>query len=138
MKQKITLQKIAIIILISTLAACEKDVGPIRIHKTAPIDSTIYRISYSNYIQPIFNNNCVSCHNANHPFLNLHASVSYDELLFLGDNAPYVDSIDSENSLLIERLRGVEWPIMPPSPPHVSDSDIDSIKAWMQQGCYFN
>ncbi|MBK7885906.1 MAG: hypothetical protein IPJ86_00960 [Bacteroidetes bacterium] len=126
------------LITILILTSCEKDKGPIIIRPEIPYDSTVYMISYSGYIQPLFNENCVGCHNAAHPFLNLHASVSYSELVYNGENAPYVDNIDPENSLLIQRLRGVEWPIMPPNPPHVSEADIDSIKLWMSQGYFDN
>ena len=138
MKNRLYIQLNFILLLVIAFSSCEKDVGPIRIRPLVPYDSTSYRISFSNYIQPIFNENCIGCHNATHPFLNLHASVSFDELLYTGDKAPYIDSIEPENSLLIQRLRGVEWPIMPPNPPHVSEANIDSIKLWMMQGCYYN
>lgn len=119
------------------LLSCEKDKGPVFIDRRPP-DDQVYRISYKGYIQSIFNENCVGCHGINHPFLNLKKEESYNELLYNGANAPYVDTINPENSLLIQRLRGVEWPIMPPDPPHISESDIDSIKLWMTQGCYNN
>lgn len=121
-------------VFIMLLAACEKDKGPVRIMPEQPIDSTIHYISYKDYIQPMFNDYCIGCHNSNHPFLDLQGIVSYDQLVFSGENAPYVDSISPDNSLLVQRLIGDEWPIMPPDPPHISPADIDSVRKWMQQG----
>ena len=118
--------------------SCEKDRGPVTIKPVQPVDSSLHYISFKGYLQPLFNDYCIGCHNSNHPFLDLRGVVSYEQLLFSGSTAPYVDSINPDNSLLVQRVVGVEWPVMPPEPPGISASDLDSIRLWMLQGCRDN
>lgn len=119
--------------------SCEKDSGPVTIVPVPPIDSSIHYVSFSGVIQPIFNTECVSCHDANQNFgPNLKDGYSWDQLLYSGPNPPYVDSINPENSILIQRLRGVELNLMPPGGPQISEALIDSIALWMTQGCRDN
>ena len=91
-------------------------------------------ISFTRDIQPLFDAMCIRCHNEWHPFLDLRSCCSYEQLLTSGHLAPYVDSLDPENSILIGRLRGVEFPLMPPDGGRVSEGMIDTIKVWMLQG----
>lgn len=120
--------------LLLSIVSCEKDHGPVVVRPPAVIDTTHALVSYRGYIQPIFNDYCIACHTSSHPFLDLRGIVSYDELLYTGASAPYVDSINPDNSLLIQRLIGDEWPIMPPDPPYLTAAQIDSVRLWMLQG----
>lgn len=116
------------------ISSCEKDRGPVIVKPAPPVDTTGKYVSYRNYIQPLFNDYCIACHHSSHPFLDLRGVVSYDELLYTGANAPYVDSLNPDNALLIQRLVGDEWPIMPPDPPYFTEAQIDSVRLWMLQG----
>ncbi len=118
------------------LSSCMKDEGPLII-KPPPVPGDTL-ISYSDVIQPFFDLHCVRCHNQSHPFLDLREGISYDQLLFTGHLAPYVDTVMIENSILIGRLVGVEFPIMPPDGDHISQSDIDTVSLWMLQGARNN
>ena len=112
--------------------SCTKDQGPLII-QPAPIPGDTM-ISFTRDIQPLFDAMCIRCHNEWHPFLDLRSCCSYEQLLTSGHLAPYVDSLDPENSILIGRLRGVEFPLMPPDGGRVSEGMIDTIKVWILQG----
>ena len=100
------------------LSSCTKDEGPLVI-KPPPVPGDTM-MSYSLEIQAIFDLHCVRCHNQSHPFLDLREGLSYNQLLFIG------------------RLRGVEYPIMPPDGDHIRPGTIDTIAIWMLQGARNN
>jgi hypothetical protein len=123
-----------LILLGSLLASCEKDKGPVIIKPVMPVDSMI---RFERDIQPIFNEHCIVCHNTSHPYLDLREGLSWNDLWFPnphGIHAPYVDTITPENSVLIGRLRGLEYSIMPPNSAPLRPSLIDTIAKWMRQG----
>lgn len=127
--------RVVLFVFVLSAIGCVKESGPFII---PPQDSSIVAISFSNDIQPMFDEKCVSCHNAGHPFLDLSTGQSYNELMTSGANAPYVNISDVENSHLVERLIGTEWPIMPPFPPFVSNDGIDTVRMWISQGALNN
>ncbi len=135
-KIKIITEGIFLMGLFLFMNSCTKDVGPLIIKPPAVPGDTM--ITYSNVIQPFLDLHCVRCHNQSHPLLDLREEVSYDELLFTGRMAPYVDTIYPENSIFIGRLRGLEYPIMPPDGGHISEGTIDTISTWMLQGAKNN
>ncbi len=132
---KIIRLKILMLVFVLFLGSCTKDQGPLII-KPPPIPGDTM-ISYSRDIQAFFDLHCVRCHNDLHP-LDLSVGVSYDELLFTGRLAPYVDTLIPENSILIGRLRGVEFPLMPPDGDQIREGEIDTIATWMLQGARNN
>ena len=108
--------------------ACEKDAGPVIKRPVVPVLDGDTFISFENDIQPIFNARCILCHNQFHPFLDLRDSVSYKQLLYDGFSIPYyVIVYDPSQSLLIQHLLGVNYSIMPPTPPPLSKDQIDII-----------
>ena len=123
-------------VLLTCLWSCTKDQGPLII-KPLPVPGDTM-VSYADFIQPIFDANCIRCHSQGHPFLDLRDCCSYDELLLTGSSAPYIDSIDPANSLLIGHLEGVEYSPMPPDGALLSQGIIDSVKIWMRQGARNN
>ena len=135
---------IGIALLFIFLESCEKDSGPYNITPPpSPIDTTdtttiIYTISYASDVQHIFNDHCIQCHNANHPFLDLRESTSFNELWISGSSAPYVDTLDPANSILYQHIEGIEMSPMPPDPPHLSDSLKQIIFTWMMEGAHDN
>lgn len=134
------IKRLALLFLLSGylmhLSSCTKDEGPLVI-KPPPVPGDTM-MSYSLEIQAIFDLHCVRCHNQSHPFLDLREGLSYNQLLFTGHLAPYVDTLLPENSILIGRLRGVEYPIMPPDGDHIRPGTIDTIAIWMLQGARNN
>lgn len=120
--------------MVILISSCEKDSGPIVIKPVIPPDPMDTTISFMEDIQPLFNIYCIQCHNNTHPFLDLRETFAYNQLVYDGENAPYLDSISPEDSYLAARLYGTEWPIMPPDPPHFTTSEIDTIIQWMNEG----
>lgn len=116
------------------LFACNKDKGPF---ETGGVDvSEIDSISYTTHIQPIFDVNCVACHNASHSKLDLQTAVSYTQLLTNGFSAPYVDTANPAQSNLYLHLTGA-LSIMPPS-SSLSLNDQELILLWIDQGALNN
>ena len=126
------------LLIFTIFISCEKDKGPIIIRPDIPFQSADTFISFIDDIQPILNEFCIECHNQSHPFLDLRDLYSYNELLITGYSAPYVDTINPSNSLLVGRLYGVQYAIMPPNPPVLSQGKIDTIVVWMRQGARNN
>jgi hypothetical protein len=122
------------ITFIILLFACNKDEGPFI---SGGIDvSEIDTVSYSTHIQPIFDANCISCHNASHAKLDLQQAISYDQLLTDGFSASYVDTANPAQSNLYLHLTG-GLAIMPPSGA-LLQTDQDLILLWIDQGASNN
>lgn len=91
------------------------------------------QIDYNSQIQPIFNTNCITCHQyGGSATLNL---TSFSGLINGGVSGPSIIAGDHENSLLYQRLI---LPVgsagsMPPNVP-LSQSEIDLIAQWIDQG----
>lgn len=127
--------KVSIVLTILVLLfSCNKDEGPF---VKGGIDiSQIDTVSYSVHIQPIFDANCIACHNASHSKLDLQTAVSYDELLTIGFSAPYVDTANPEQSNVYLHLTGT-LSMMPPSGA-LSLDDQELILLWIDQGALNN
>lgn len=116
------------------LQSCSKDEGPF-----LPLGSGLSEadtVSYATYIQPIFDANCTKCHNETHAKLDLKAAVSYNELLTYGFNAPYVNTVNAEQSNIYLHLTGA-LSIMPPAGA-LPESDQNLILYWIKQGALDN
>jgi hypothetical protein len=123
--------------------SCEKDSGPVFNipDKVSTVNDSVPSFtSFSKDIQPIFNMNCVVCHNENHPFLNLKACCSWEEILISGSSAPYVDTISPSESYLYIKLAGAgQNPAeMPPGGPYLSKPETDKILKWIEEGAKNN
>jgi len=120
--------------------SCEKDSGPLIVEPIVPNPPSPVFVSYANEIQPIFNANCVHCHNETHPFLNLLTCCSWDELLISGASAPYVDTLYPSESYLYIRIAGAGQnpPEMPPGGPFLLQAETDKILKWIQEGAKNN
>ncbi len=91
------------------------------------------QVDYNSQIQPIFNTNCITCHQyGGSATLNL---TSYSGLMNGGWSGAPIVAGDHENSLLYQRII---LPVstdgsMPPNVP-LSQSEIDLIAQWIDQG----
>ena len=111
---------------------CRKDSGP---HVVLPLQPV--PVSFSQDIQPIFNANCISCHDESHAYLNLKTCCSWYELWTTGFSAPYLDTIAPLQSLLHKRISGAQLPIMPPM-GQMQQGDIDLVARWITEGARNN
>lgn len=108
-------------------------------------------MSYSGNIQPLFNNNCVVCHQIGGPsqFTNmwLNPGISYGLLVNVPATQPTLSTVptgtrvvpfDSAGSVLYQRDSGIGLPLgatrMPPGGPFLPGSDTDMIKVWIDMG----
>ena len=91
------------------------------------------QVNYESQIQPIFNNNCVFCHqNGGSATLNL---ATYSGVLNGGWSGPAIIAGNHQNSLLYQRIiqpTGTDGS-MPPNDP-LSQSQIDIIAQWIDEG----
>lgn len=90
-------------------------------------------VSYSEDIQPLWNQDCVSCHQGNIP-PNLSADVSYNSLITGG----YVIEFNASESVLYHSLLGIEGvSLMPPS-SRWPDDQIQLVEKWIDDGAENN
>ncbi len=93
-------------------------------------------ISFATEIQPIFNNNCIACHNGT---LNpdLRVGNSYNALMALPVGSIIPGNADgSELMGMLNHEAGADNP-MPPDAP-ISSSKINLIRQWINQGAKNN
>lgn len=153
MKSSVTfiLASVALMLLFS----CTKDSGPYVVYEeitnTPPVnnggtneptipDPTIYAytISFGTHVKPMLQQNCVqACHSPQHPKLDLRPQVSYDQLLIDGFSAPYVDTLNPQQSSLYLHLAGV-YTLMPQGGPKLLQGKIDTVYTWIAQGALNN
>lgn len=133
MKKGILISSLAFSIL-AFMNSCNKDIGP-NSNDISTVDEND-TISYSTQVQPIFDENCINCHNETHSKLDLRSSVSYSELLYTGFSASYVNTTNPDLSNLYMHLTGT-LSQMPPSSP-LSQTDKDIIYYWIAQGAVSN
>ena len=91
------------------------------------------QVNYESQIQPIFNNNCIFCHqNGGSATLNL---ATYSGVMSGGWSGPAIIAGDYQNSLLYQRIiqpTGTDGS-MPPNDP-LSQAQIDLIAQWIEEG----
>ena len=98
-------------------------------------DSSTCNISYSETIQPIFNDNCIGCHGSSGGL----SLSSYANLISGGNSGTVVTSEDGSGSLLIKKLQGtVSGFQMPKNQDPLDDANINLIEAWINEGAFDN
>ncbi len=95
--------------------------------------------SYAMHIQPIFNANCTfsGCHN-DQDRANGLSLTSFQNLMMGGNSGAVVVPGDAENSIIVQRLEGRITPRMPLNRPPLSDTQIQTIRRWIDQGALNN
>jgi hypothetical protein len=136
----IFLKFIKIILLSIIFIACEDKIVTDPDPKPSVTQTTFTEIQ-----NKVFNVSCTSsgCHGGSNiqGGLNLTAGVSYSQLVNVNSlenpSLKRVQPGSSAQSFLIRKLEGTGTSIMPPS-GKLSQSTIDSIKAWIDRGALNN
>lgn len=131
------INKIASKIIFAVLivcTACVSEEGPV-FTEIPTID-----VSYSTDIQPIFNNNCIVCHNQTHETgLDLRTNESYNLLVNVVSTnyAPNVriEPFSLENSVLWHKIVGDDiFGNQMPLGGSLSNFEIEKIESWIELG----
>lgn len=127
--------QVALVGLLLLLTACDSEEGPF-ITEIDTLD-----VSFSADIQPIFNNNCIMCHNQSHiTGLDLREGNSYNLLVNVTtfSYAPNVRimPLSLENSVLWHKIKGddVFGARMPAIGDPLSNFEIEKIESWIELG----
>lgn len=95
---------------------------------------------YKDLVQPILEEKCVSCHNAN----KLKGKLRLDEPGFIlkgGKNGAVIVAGKAEESELIKRLLlelNEEHHMPPKGKPQPTEAEIELLKWWIAEGCSFD
>lgn len=101
-------------------------------------------VSFSGRIQPIFNNNCVNCHGSGGSGgLTLTSSVSYSNLVNVTAQSSCTSlkrvlPHDADNSVLYRKVSGPTCGNRMPQGGSLIQANIDTIRAWINQGANNN
>ena len=137
--KKIYYQTILFLILAS-LQSCYKDVGPIE-GEGGAIDIPDTGVSYSQHVQPIYDQNCISCHPSSGN-LDLTAGNSYAETVNVnasGYSGKLVVPGNPESSILYKKIDGSgAYGSNMPLGGSLSQSQIAIIKQWIEEGAENN
>jgi len=126
-----------ILFILMSLQSCYKDVGPIEGETDVPAEG----ISYSQDVQPIYDQNCISCH-PNSGDLDLTAGNSYAQTVNAnasGYSGKLVVPGDPENSILYKKIDGSgAYGSNMPLGSSLSQTQINTIKQWIEEGAENN
>jgi len=103
----------------------------------APQDTGSYTIDYATDVWPIFYINCTVCHNPDQAQYNGDLDLtSYEAVMDSSNspNAPIVIPYDPDDSYLVKRIEGTVTPIMPPTAPYLTQTEISTIWQWIEEG----
>ncbi len=114
------------VLMFSFLVSCTKD------YYVKP-DAPPQNVSFKNDVIPIFNDNCVSCHNGS-TSPNLTPDKAYGELVSLPN---LVIPGNPEKSELYQRVMGQQGSMMPPG-GMMSHNKTDLIYQWIKDGALNN
>ena len=94
------------------------------------------QVDYATQIQPIFNNNCISCHANGGAYAGFLDLSSYSEIMEGGSSGNAVLPLNHSNSLLYNRitLPASSQQFMPKLGSALSQADIDLIAQWVDEG----
>jgi len=97
--------------------------------------TTVEQIVYSQHVQPIFKNNCLSsgCHNSQDRANGL-ALTSWESLIRGSDYGAVIISGHAEHSHLVEHLEGEAEPRMPLNRRPLPEEQIEFIARWVEEG----
>ncbi len=124
------------ILLAISLSNCTKDVGPVE-----EPNPSADNVSFTQDIQPIFDQNCISCH-PNSGNLDLTAAHAYNQLVNInasGYSGKRVVPDAPENSVLYKKIDGSgTYGSNMPLGGSLSATQINNIKQWIIEGAQNN
>jgi len=126
-----------VLLILASLQSCYKDVGPIEGEGDVPAEG----ISYSQDVQPIYDQNCIDCHPGSGN-LDLTADNSYAETVNVsasGYSGILVVPGDPEASVLYKKIDGSgAYGSNMPVGGSLSQTQINTIKQWILEGAQNN
>jgi hypothetical protein len=134
-----TARRLCIIFFLSAALALWSCKDQVTQPSQSPIVFPASNISYSKYIDPLFQRQCAvgGCHSNTTAAGDLDLTIpSYDNLMF--HQPRLVVSGASNNSLLVQRLDGRIQPVMPPIQSPLTSNQINGIKKWIDEGALNN
>ena len=90
------------------------------------------QVDYSTQIQPILNDNCMSCHNYGGAYFGGVDLSSYDSLMAGGHSGDIVIPGDHQSSILWQEIQNGDMP--PGNMPDLSSDEINIIAQWIDEG----
>lgn len=111
-------------IILFTISSCEyKYIEPLEVNlPDAPV-------SFSEQVEPIFQNKCVGCHSSTNPVLT--TGSAYNSLV----NGNYVNTSDPESSILYQKVSSGDHPGGNNS---LSATELALILKWIEEGAENN
>jgi len=132
---KTSLVYILILTIIFSFSSCSKDVGPVDNVQAGE------NVSFANDIQPVFDQNCVSCHPSSGN-LDLTSGNSYANLVNVNASnysGKRVVPSDSEQSILYKKIDGSSaYGSNMPLGGSLSQTEINLVKRWIDEGALNN
>jgi mono/diheme cytochrome c family protein len=92
------------------------------------------QVDFKQDVEPIFHQNCYACHGPSVQMNGLRLDRR-EATLTGGHSGKAILASDSEASLLIQRVSTADTKLkMPPGDARLSSQDIDTLRAWIDQG----
>ena len=90
-------------------------------------------VDWVNYIGPLFAENCVACHSESAPQSGLDLTT-FEALEAGGNQGTLLDTVNVENALLIDYIRGRNGRLVMPPSGAMPTSDIELVETWLMNG----
>ncbi len=91
------------------------------------------KVTYRDHVMPIFENNCLNCHNPDEAKGGLDLST-YGATLTGGSGGSIIDPENPDGSRLFTLMTHKEEPHMPPEKPVRPEAELEIIKKWILGG----
>lgn len=127
---------VVMVLMVSALYSCSKENG------ANPFPLSHEEVSFEKDVQPIFDQNCISCH-PNSGDLSLKSGSSYDNLVNVISpeyGIARVSPFYKDSSVICMKLHGVEdyGFLMPLNGIPLESEEIKTIEDWIEQGAINN
>lgn len=93
-------------------------------------------VSFRDDVQPLLNTHCATCHSGSTPSGGL-VVASLEDLLAGGDSGPALVAGLADNSLLVQRLEGEAYGVMPPTGA-LAPGAVATVRQWIDEGAQDN
>ena len=90
-------------------------------------------VTWNNFVGPLFQMQCTGCHGENSPQSDL-SLTSFEGLEVGGLQGTLLDTVNVENALLIDYLRGRNNRLVMPPSGAMPNADIELVESWLMNG----